>query len=572
MNGLAELLLQLRGARAVGTVTQPVLRVHTDSRTLRPGDLFVALRGERFDGHDWLAQARAAGAVAAVAERGLAQAGLPGVEVPDARAALGELAQRWRARFDLPLIAVTGSNGKTTVTQLIAAMLRAAVGEAALATEGNFNNDIGVPLTLLRLRPTHRLAVLELGMNHPGEIAALAALAQPTVALVNNAQREHQEFMHGVEAVARENASALAALPPDGVAVLPAHDAYTPLWQQIAGARRVLCFGGGLEAEPGLGALAGAGLGRGSSVAGSDSSPQPNPAPASLGACAAPPSSVTRSDSSPRPGPAPASTGDNLRPPDVQAQAQWVDGAWALQLHTPAGPLQARLRLAGRHNVHNALAATACALAAGVPLAAIQAGLEGFEPVAGRSRALTLRWGAQAQTLIDDSYNANPDSVRAAIDLLAELPGPRLLLLGDMGEVGAQALAFHDEVLRHALARGIEQVLVLGDWMQRAAAALALQQTDAAGLEVTSPSSAAASTIPLPHTRLQAFGHYEALQAAALSAAPQAASVLVKGSRFMRMERLVQALQSASQAQPSVQTQTSPQTPKTTTEGAPHVA
>ena len=545
MNGLAELLLQLRGARAVGAVTQPVLRVHTDSRTLRPGDLFVALRGERFDGHDWLAQARAAGAVAAVAERGLAQAGLPGVEVPDARAALGELAQRWRARFDLPLIAVTGSNGKTTVTQLIAAMLRAAVGEAALATEGNFNNDIGVPLTLLRLRPTHRLAVLELGMNHPGEIAALAALAQPTVALVNNAQREHQEFMHGVEAVARENGSALAALPPDGVAVFPAHDAYTPLWLQIAGTRRVVCF------ADGLGGLAGAGLGRGSSVAGSDSSPRPSPAP--------------------------ASTGDNLRLPDVQAQAQWADGAWALDIHTPAGPLQARLRLAGRHNLHNALAATACAFAAGVPLAAIQAGLEGFEPVAGRSRALTLRWGAQAQTLIDDSYNANPDSVRAAIDLLAELPGPRLLLLGDMGEVGAQALAFHDEVLRHALARGIEQVLVTGDWMQRAAAALVPQHTStaaagAAGLEVALPSSAAASTMPLPHTRLQAFGHYEALQAAALSAAPQAASVLVKGSRFMRMERLVQALQSASQAQPSVQTQTSPQTPKTTTEGAPHVA
>jgi len=547
VNGLAELLLQLRGARAVGAVTQPVLRVHTDSRTLRPGDLFVALRGERFDGHDWLAQARAAGAVAAVAERGLAQAGLAGVEVPDARAALGELAQRWRARFDLPLIAVTGSNGKTTVTQLIAAMLRAAVGEAALATEGNFNNDIGVPLTLLRLRPTHRLAVLELGMNHHGEIAALATLAQPTVALVNNAQREHQEFMHGVEAVARENGSALAALPPDGVAVFPAHDAYVPLWLQIAGARRVVCF------ADGLGALAGAGLGRGSSVAGSDSSPQPSPTP--------------------------ASTSHSLRPPEVQVQAQWADGAWALDIHTPAGPLQARLRLAGRHNVHNALAATACALAAGVPLAAIQAGLEGFEPVAGRSRALTLRWGAQAQTLIDDSYNANPDSVRAAIDLLAELPGPRLLLLGDMGEVGAQALAFHDEVLRHALARGIEQVLVTGDWMQRAAAALGPQHTNtaaAAGLEVTSPSSAAASTMPLPYKRLQAFGHYEALQAAALSAAAQAASVLVKGSRFMRMERLVQALQAASQAQdsvqPSAQTQTSPQTPKTTTEGAPHVA
>jgi UDP-N-acetylmuramoyl-tripeptide--D-alanyl-D-alanine ligase len=516
VNGLAELLLQLRGARAVGAVTQPVLRVHTDSRTLRPGDLFVALRGERFDGNDWLAQARAAGAVAAVAERGLAQAGLPGVEVPDARAALGELAQRWRARFDLPLIAVTGSNGKTTVTQLIAAMLRAAVGEAALATEGNFNNDIGVPLTLLRLRPTHRLAVLELGMNHPGEIAALAALAQPTVALVNNAQREHQEFMHGLDAVAHENGAVLAALPPDGVAVFPAHDAYTPLWRQIAGARRVLCFGDG------LGGLAGAGLGWGEESEPATDEPRPSPAPARAGAHLAPPQ------------------------PEVQAQAQWVNGAWALNMQTPAGLLQARLRLAGRHNVHNALAATACAIAAGVPLAAIQAGLEGFEPVAGRSRAFTLQRASGAQTLIDDSYNANPDSVRAAIDLLAELPGPRLLLLGDMGEVGAQALAFHDEVLRHALARGIEQVLVSGDWMQRAAAALQAQ----------------AST----QGRLHAYPDIAALQAAALGAAAQAASVLVKGSRFMRMERLVQALQAAGQAQ------TSPQTAKITPEGAPHVA
>ena len=270
-----------------------------------------------------------------------------------------------------------------------------------------------------------------------------------------------------------------------------------------------------------------------------------------------------------------------MRPPEVQAQAQWADGAWALNIQTTAGALQARLRLAGRHNLHNALAATACAFAAGVPLAAIKSGLEGFEPVAGRSRALTLRWGTQAQTLIDDSYNANPDSVRAAIDLLAELPKPRLLLLGDMGEVGAQALAFHDEVLRHALARGIEQVLVTGDWMQRAAAALVPQHTNtaaagAAGLEFASLASAAASTMPLPHTRLQAFGAYEALQAAALRAAPQAASVLVKGSRFMRMERLVQALQTASQAQggvqPNAQSQTPAHTPKTTTEGAPHVA
>ncbi|WP_232841032.1 UDP-N-acetylmuramoyl-tripeptide--D-alanyl-D-alanine ligase [Serpentinimonas barnesii] len=562
---MLQLLPLLAGARPIGRITAPVLRVHTDTRTLRPGDLFVALRGERFDGNDWLAQARAAGAVGAVAERGLAEAGLAGVEVPDARAALGELAQRWRARFELPLIAVTGSNGKTTVTQLIAAMLRAAVGEAALATEGNFNNDIGVPLTLLRLRPTHRLAVLELGMNHPGEIAALAALVQPTVALVNNAQREHQEFMPGVEAVAHENGSVLAALPPNGVAVFPADDTYSALWQQIAGPRRVLRFSVGAtpeatEAEAEAAAAeaeaARVGVGRGEESEPATDEPRPTPTRAA-GSEQGRGEESERVTDEPRPTPTRAAGA----PPGsenttLHAQVQWVDGAWALHLHTPAGPLHARLRLAGRHNLYNALAASACAIAAGVPLAAIQAGLEGFEPVAGRSRTLSLQRGAQTQTLIDDSYNANPDSVRAAIDWLAELPGPRLLLLGDMGEVGAQALAFHDEVLRHALARGIEQICVTGDWMQRAAAALQAQS-------------------PTAHGRLHAYPDRDALQHAALSAAEQAASVLVKGSRFMRMERLVQALQAAtSPASAQSQAQAQPQAPAhtPTTEGTPHVA
>ena len=178
MKSLNQLMLQLGGARAVGAPDAAVLRVHTDTRSLQPGDLFVALKGERFDAHHFLPQARAAGAVAAIAHSGLAAAGLPGVEVPDTRLALGELARLWREQFSLPLIAVTGSNGKTTVTQMVAAILRAAAGDAAHATQGNLNNDIGVPLTLLRLRETHRLAVIELGMNHPGEIPYLAALAQ----------------------------------------------------------------------------------------------------------------------------------------------------------------------------------------------------------------------------------------------------------------------------------------------------------------------------------------------------------------------------------------------------------
>ena len=206
MMRLADALTLLPGATLLGDGDVLVRRVHSDTRTLRPGDLFVALRGERFDAHDFLPQAKAAGAVAALAERGIVEAGLSGLQVADSLAALQALAAAWRARLQLPLIAITGSNGKTTVTQMVAAILRAWLAEGALATQGNLNNHIGVPLTLLRLRQDadtwHRAAVVELGMNHPGEIAELVRIARPTVALVNNAQREHQEFMKSVADVA----------------------------------------------------------------------------------------------------------------------------------------------------------------------------------------------------------------------------------------------------------------------------------------------------------------------------------------------------------------------------------
>jgi UDP-N-acetylmuramoyl-tripeptide--D-alanyl-D-alanine ligase len=416
----------------------------------------VALRGERFDAHDFLAQAQAAGASAALAERGLAAAGLPGVEVADTRLALGQWARGWRSRMNLALIAVTGSNGKTTVTQMLASILRAHAGEAALATQGNFNNDIGVPLTLLRLREHHRLAVVELGMNHPGEIAGLAQMAQPTVALVNNAQREHLEFMANVQAVARENGSVISALPDHGVAVFPADDEHTPLWRELAGARRVITF---------------------------------------------------------------ALDNTNLNTQaDLSAQATWQGSSWQVVARTPLGALDFALEVAGRHNVKNALAAAACALAAQIPLAAIAQGLAQFEPVKGRSRALTVRLAAAPErtlTLIDDSYNANPDSVRAAIDVLADLPGPRLLVLGDMGEVGEQGPAFHAEAGAYAQARGIEQLLCSGELMRHALPAF---------------------------EGAQHFADVEALMAAVLQQLPGPASVLVKGSRFMRMERVVQAI------------------------------
>ena len=433
----------LPGSRLLGDPATPLERVHTDTRSLQAGDLFVALRGERFDAHEFLAQARHAGAVAALAEHGIGKSGLPGVEVRDSRAALGQLATAWRGQFALQLIAVTGSNGKTTLTQMIASILRAWKRDASMATVGNLNNDIGVPLTLLRLRAGHQVAVVELGMNHPGEIAHLATMAQPTVAVVNNAQREHQEFMASVEAVAQENGAVLAALPPDGVCVFPADDSYTPLWRALAGQRRVLSF---------------------------------------------------------------AAQGDA----DITADAQWQQGAWAVQAKTPAGPLTFKLHVAGRHNVKNALAAIACALAAGAPTKSIGRGLAAFEPVKGRSRALKVQWAGQAGTLIDDTYNANPDSVRAAIDVLADLPGPHLLVLGDMGEVGDQGPAFHAEAGDYARERGIETLMTLGE-----------QAVGMGG---------------------QHFGSMEMLNAAVLDGLPAVRSVLVKGSRFMKMERVVQAI------------------------------
>ncbi len=466
MMTLQQALSWIPGGRLVGDGATPLARVHTDTRSLQSGDLFVALKGERHDANDFLADARARGAVAAVAHAGLAQAGLAGIEVADSTRALGLLAAGWRAQFSLPLIAVTGSNGKTTVTQMIASILRAWRGDAALATQGNFNNDIGLPLTLLRLRGTHRVAVVELGMNHPGEIAWLSKLAQPTVALVNNAQREHQEFMATVKAVAQENGQVISALGDAGTAVFPLDDAFAPVWAALAGPRACLTFGTG----------SGGGVGSGAAA-------------------------------------------------DVRlAGAAWVDGHWEVSTQTPAGPLGYALHIAGRHNVLNSLAATACALAAGVTLAAIAQGLAAFQPVKGRSRAVGLLLEGHALTMVDDTYNANPDSVRAAIDVLAELPGPRLLVLGDMGEVGDQGPQFHAEVGAYAQQQGVDKLFTLGEQAAQAAAAFA------AGRH---------------------FDDITALNTAVRAELPHTASLLVKGSRFMKMERVVEAI--AAQAQPQTE-------------------
>ena len=462
MMSLGDAARLLPVARLVGDAAIPILRIHSDSRSARPGDLFVALRGEHFDAHDFLAQVKAAGVAAVLAERGIAAAGLPGLEVPDSRLALGELAAAWRRRYSMPLVAVTGSNGKTTVTQMIAAIFQAWQGEHAFATVGNFNNDIGVPLTLLRLGGESarepRVAVVELGMNHPGEIARLAAIAAPTIVLVNNAQREHLEFMQSVEAVARENGAAIEALSEDGIAVFPADDAHTTTWRELAGGRRVVSF-----------ALDGAG---------------DAPIAADAG---------------------------------VTGSALWQAGAWQLSLRTPLGNTTCTLQVAGLHNVRNALAATACAIAAGCPLQAIADGLAGFRAVKGRSQGRRFVRAGVAATLIDDTYNANPDSVRAAIDVLAALPGPRWLLLGDMGEVGDQGPAFHHEVGSYAAERGIEALWCCGPLSEHTAAAFAGARWVAEATELAA-----------------AVGD--------VAAQPAFASAVVKGSRFMRMERVVAAL------------------------------
>jgi UDP-N-acetylmuramoyl-tripeptide--D-alanyl-D-alanine ligase len=449
----------LQGATLVGAPATAVLRVHTDTRTIEPGDLFIALKGEKFDANSLLHQAAASGACGLICHAGLPPesypAGIARIEVADTRAALTQLATGWRQQFALPLIAVTGSNGKTTVTQMVASILHAAAGDDALATRGNLNNDIGVPLTVLRLRAHHRLAVVELGMNHPGEIAALAAVAQPTVALVNNAQREHLEFMHTVRAVAEENGAVIGHLPADGTAVFPADDDFAPLWLALAGERPTARFG------------------------------------------------LARTANS-----------QEL----VCQSATWSEGAWQVQAQGLGHSFTFSLHIAGRHNVKNALAAAACALAAGVPLSAVVQGLETFVPVKGRSRAVALPMADRTRTLVDDTYNANPDSVRAAIAVLAELPGPRLLVLGDMGEVGEQGPVFHAEAGVEARASGIEQLFATGELARFTAAAF-------------------------PGARH--FESLDALNAAVLQHLPDCNSLLVKGSRFMRMERVVDAVVAA---------------------------
>ena len=423
--------------------------VGSDSRAVMPGMLFVALRGERFDGHDFVAEVIAQGAAGALVEAAWAQAhpDLPLVAVTDTRRALGQLAAHWRGRFHLPLLGITGSNGKTTVKEMCAAILRADFGQnAVLATSGNLNNDIGLPLTLLKMRSTHRAAVIEMGMNHAGEIDYLTRIARPTVALVNNAQRAHLAGLGTVADVARAKGEIFAGLAEDGVAVINVDDAHAELWRAQAGARRVIGFGFS---------------------------------------------------------------------PGADVSGHWREHGFGgeLSLTTPQGDASFHLPAPGAHNARNALAAAAACLAAGVPLAPVVRGLSGYAGVTGR---LQRKAGLRGATLIDDSYNANPDSMRAAIDVLAALPGRRIFVMGDMGEVGETAGQMHDEIGGYAKSAGIDLLFALGE-----KSVAAVHNFDGGARH---------------------FASVEALLAALQPLLDGETTVLVKGSRFMRMERVVAAI------------------------------
>jgi len=454
MMGLMEAALATGGTAMHGNPR--IEGVSTDSRTIASGELFVALKGENFDGHAFVGAAAARGAAAAMVERDWAEGregGLPLLAVDDTRLALGALGAAWRARFDLPLVGVTGSNGKTTVKEMTASILRAQArldgldpDLAVLATQGNLNNDIGLPQMLLRLHASHRAAVIEMGMNHPGEIAYLTRLAQPTVALVNNAQRAHLAGLGGVAEVARAKGEIFEGLREGGTAVINADDPFAGLWHEMNAGRRTLSFG----FAPGA---------------------------------------------------------------DVRGRAEPGALGSALSIASPQGAIEVALHVPGLHNARNALAAAAAALAAGATLAAVSAGLTSFGGVKGR---LQVRPAAAGAVLIDDTYNANPDSVRAAIDVLAATPGRKILVLGDMGEIGGQAGQFHDEVGGYAKSQGVDQLLALGEHCE-----LAARNFGEGGRH---------------------FGGVDALLAALRPELGDDTVVLVKGSRFMRMERVADAI------------------------------
>ncbi len=426
-----------------------VTGVVIDSRRVAPGALFVALRGERFDGHDFLAQAEAAGAVGVLLERPMPSP-LPQILVQDSRQGLGRLAAAWRRQLPGKLVALTGSNGKTTCKELITAIL-AQAGRVS-ATQGNLNNDLGMPLTLLGMKDEDHL-VLELGANHPGEIACLTQIARPLVGLITNAGRAHLEGFGSPEGVARAKGELAAGLPAGATLVIPADSPWTSLWKDLAGDRHLVTFGLSEDAA--------------------------------------------------------------VRADPLGVTGVWNEAGFRTQFlaRTPWGDIPLGLALLGLHNVRNALAAVAVTGALGVSLSAIARGLAAPRPVPGR---LQPRLGRDGVRLIDDSYNANPDSVGAAIEVLAGLPGRRWLILGDLAELGPTSPELHEAIGRRARDAGLDRLVGVGPQSRLAAAAFG-----PGGLS---------------------FADRESMLAALGKGFDAGDLVLVKGSRSAGMERVVQAL------------------------------
>jgi len=419
------------------------LGVSSDTRKLARADLFVALVGPSFDGHDFLAEAARAGAAGALVSR-VAATALPTITVPDTRRALGAMAAHWRRQFMLPLIAVTGSNGKTTVKGMLASIM----GEtgAGLATQGNLNNDIGVPLTLLRLREGDRYAVIEMGMNHSGEIDYLTHLARPTIALITNAAEAHLAGLGSVEAVARAKGEIFAGLDDDGIAIINADDRYAEYWRRLAGARRQISFG--LQA-----------------------------------------------------------------PADVSADYELDGLGVAIRLKTPQGETEMRLTMLGKHSVMNALAATAASVAAGVGLDDIKSGLEKLRAAAGR---LEVKAGFNGARVLDDTYNANPASLAAGVEVLKDANGERVLVLGDMAELGDAAVEIHQRVGELARRVGIDRLYAIGELTR-----LTVQGFGAGAVH---------------------FDHHDALVDSLRKVMHRDMILLVKGSRVMHMEQVVHGI------------------------------
>lgn len=422
--------------------------VSTDTRAIKANDLFIALKGEKFDGAAFAAQAIEAGASGVMVNAAAGTAVIPVIRVEDTRIALGKLAAYWRNRFQIPVIAITGSNGKTTVKEMLAAILRQQSGkpESVLATEGNLNNDIGCPLMMLRLRDSHRYAVLEMGMNHPGEIRYLTHLARPDVALVNNAQLAHVGLLGSVRAIAEAKGEIFEGLGETGNAIINLDDAHADYWKSLNTGRRLLTFGFHPDA-------------------------------------------------------------------DVSGAYRTHDQDELVICLREGGMVTLNLSVPGEHNARNALAAAACAHALGIDLHTIACALSDFTGVKGR---LQRKPGLHGSQFIDDTYNANPDSTRAALAVLARTPGHKYFVLGDMGELGEQATALHAQVGLEAKRAGVERLFGLGDLSKEAVRAFG-----AGGMH---------------------FERIEELLAEVENALAPDVTVLVKGSRAMRMERVVQSL------------------------------